>query len=206
MTARCTYGQRANEIRVSLGNVGSLAGMACAQANPVSDFEEGVVVNSTCDDGIRWSWGTVAALTSLETYALLRLRQDVFIMEQQCLYADADGRDLVAEHLLAWEGDALVACARLFLPGAEGEAVIGRVVVAPAWRGRRLGYALMRRAVERALRQHAARTVWLSAQAHLRRFYGELGFEVCGAGYLEDAIPHLPMRLSSARAGYNGPM
>jgi len=157
-------------------------------------------VNSMCFDALRWSWATLAELSSLETYALLRLRQDVFVVEQSCIYADADGRDLVAEHVLAWEGAELVACARLFPPRADGEAVIGRVVVAPSWRGRGLGYALMQRAVDRALHEHAAQTVWLSAQAHLQRFYGQLGFAVCGEGYLEDAIPHLPMRLRSDRA------
>lgn len=130
-------------------------------------------------------------------YAALRLRAEVFVVEQQCAYADVDGRDLAPGvlHLLAWHDADLLAGARLLPPGVTFEAAtIGRVVVAPSARGRGLAHALMQRAID------ACSTVWpesdimLSAQAHLQDFYAAHGFLACSARYLEDGIPHVDMR------------
>ena len=130
-------------------------------------------------------------------YAARRLRAEVFVVEQQCAYADVDGRDLAPGvlHLLAWHDADLLAGARLLPPGVTFEAAtIGRVVVAPSARGRGLAHALMQRAID------ACSTVWpesdimLSAQAHLQDFYAAHGFVACSARYLEDGIPHVDMR------------
>ena len=145
---------------------------------------------------MRWQWSPFDALTTTELYAALRLRQAVFVVEQDCPYLDADGQDPAAMHLLGWDGEALVAYVRAFPPGATAhpEAVIGRVVVHGGRRGEGLGRAVMLEAHRRAGVAWPGRPIWLSAQAHLARWYGSLGYAVCGEGYDEDGIPHLPMR------------
>jgi len=119
-------------------------------------------------------------------YGILRLRAEVFVVEQACAYADLDGRDAEALHLWAEDGHGVAACARV-LPGP----VIGRVVTRADVRGTGLGYELMERALRACPVGEAA--VHLSAQAHLEGFYRTFGFAVSGPGYLEDGIPHVPM-------------
>ena len=146
---------------------------------------------------MQWSWGPLHALSPAELYAMLALRQAVFVVEQDCAYLDADGKDLGAFHLLGRRAGELVACARVLPPGLGGaEAAIGRVVVAPHARGTGLGRALMVEALDRTRVELGPGPVFVSAQAHLQAFYASLGFAVCGEGYLEDGIPHLPMRKS----------
>jgi ElaA protein len=148
-----------------------------------------------------------SALSTGELYALLALRQQVFVVEQRCPYADADGLDPVAAHLFCVDGDAapaavphVVACARLFAPGVRGDAaVIGRVATASSVRRTGLGRALMARAIEAIERRHGSVDIRLGAQAYLERFYGSFGFVRAGADYLEDDIPHLPMIRVSRR-------
>ena len=144
---------------------------------------------------MRWELRAFDALTVAELYGILRTRQDVFIVEQKCAYADADGLDPIASHLFAVDGDALVACARLFAPGLRRrEAVIGRVVTAPSVRRSGLGRELMRRAIDAIESGHGRVAIWLGAQKYLQRFYESFGFVRDGEDYLEDDIPHLPMR------------
>jgi ElaA protein len=144
---------------------------------------------------MRWELRAFDALTVLELYAILRLRQDVFVVEQKCAYADADGLDAIATHLFASDGDAVIACARLFAPGQRRrEAVIGRVVTAPSQRRTGLGRELMRRAIAAIEERHGGVPIWLGAQKYLQRFYESFGFVRDGDDYLEDDIPHLPMR------------
>lgn len=141
-----------------------------------------------------WSWSSWRELDRDALYAVMVLRQRVFVVEQDCPYLDADGRDPEALHLLGRQDGALVAYLRAFLPDESGAARIGRVVTAPEVRGTGLGRPLMREGLAR-LHAHAGPCpVVLSAQAHLERFYASLGFAVCGPGYDEDGIPHLPMR------------
>jgi ElaA protein len=141
-----------------------------------------------------WHLRTWAALTRDELHAILRLRAEVFVVEQRCAYQDVDGLDPQAQHL--WQttdgGDlAPRAYARVFAAGVRGpDAVIGRVAVAPAARGHGTGAALMRQAI--AACGDAA--ISISAQAYLEHFYAELGFARTSADYLEDGIPHLAMR------------
>jgi ElaA protein len=145
-----------------------------------------------------WRVKAFAELTVRELYALLQLRQEVFVVEQRCAYRDADGLDLQARHLFAVERQAagegplvLGACARLFAPGLRGdEAVIGRVVSAPALRKSGVGRELMTRAIELCGLHTPIR---IGAQQYLERFYRSFGFERAGEDYLEDDIPHLPM-------------
>nr|WP_139790406.1 GNAT family N-acetyltransferase [Xaviernesmea rhizosphaerae] len=135
------------------------------------------------------------ALSSQELYALLKLRTDVFIVEQACIYPELDGRDPEALHLRLLSGGDLLAAARLFGPGEMAETVkIGRVVVAPDHRGRGLGQALMRTALDTCARLFPAEPVALSAQSHLVPFYRALGFVPTSDEYLDAGVPHVDMR------------
>ena len=145
----------------------------------------------------RFVWRAFDALGTAELYALLRLRSDVFVVEQNCVFADIDGKDAAALHLLIWVGEALGGYLRVFAPAA-GAAKIGRVVVAPACRSTGLGRRLMAAALDEIAARWGGVPVELSAQAHLERFYGSFGFERTGPDYLEDGIPHCDMRRAVA--------
>ena len=122
-------------------------------------------------------------------YELWRLRQQVFVVEQDCPYPDLDGRDLepTTRHLLAHDGEELVGCLRVLDDGTHAR--IGRVVVAPAARGRGLARALM----DAAMSLVEGREVRLDAQTGLAGFYASYGFEVSGPEFVEDGVAHVPM-------------
>jgi ElaA protein len=128
-----------------------------------------------------------------ELYALLKLRVDVFVVEQNCPYPELDGKDDRALHLMLKRGDEIIAAARIFPPHDEVPAKIGRVVVSPAHRGERLGEALMREALKACADRFPDAPVFLSAQSHLQKFYDSFGFKPVSDEYLEDGIPHLDM-------------
>ncbi|MBL8717489.1 MAG: GNAT family N-acetyltransferase [Myxococcales bacterium] len=133
-----------------------------------------------------------AELTAAELYALMSLRQRVFVVEQACAYLDADGHDQVCHHL--WLGDPCLAALRIVPPGEKyPEVSIGRVVTALEVRRTGLGRVLMREGLAAVARIHGAAPIRISAQAYLERFYGELGFARVSADYDEDGIPHCEM-------------
>lgn len=137
---------------------------------------------------------TMETLSAYEFYALLKMRIDVFVVEQQCAYPELDGKDLDALHLRLIMGDKPVAAARILPPGRNPATVkIGRVVVSPDQRGKRLGEALMREAIAVCERQFPEHSIGLSAQSHLQRFYATFGFHAVSEVYLEDDIPHVDM-------------
>jgi len=148
----------------------------------------------------RYAWRSFDEFGVHELHAVLRLRCEVFVVEQGCPYADVDGRDPEADHLLAWGGDgALAGCLRIFRPGCDGApAGIGRVVTAPAARRTGLGRWLMRQALAEIERRHGPVAVEISAQVRLERFYAELGFVPASEPYDEDGIPHRRMRRQRA--------
>lgn len=134
-----------------------------------------------------------------QLYASLKLRSDVFVVEQKCAYPDLDGQDLEGDthHLMGWKDDQLMAYLRLLDPESQGgDVVIGRVVTAPAGRGKGLGHAMMEQALKQAEKHWPQVPIYLSAQAHLQGYYGRYGFVVVGEEYLEDDIPHIGMRRS----------
>lgn len=134
-----------------------------------------------------------------QLYAILKLRSEVFVVEQRCAYLDPDGQDLDGDtcHLMGWEGDQLVAYLRLLDPESQGgDVVIGRVLTAPAGRGKGLGHEMMEQALKQAEKRWPEVPIYLSAQAHLQGYYGQYGFVVAGEEYLEDDIPHIGMRRS----------
>lgn len=145
-------------------------------------------------------WHTLAftQLSGDELYAVLRLRQRVFVVEQRSIYLDLDDKDQQAVHMLCHRGDTLVAYQRCLPPGVSyPESSIGRIVVDPALRGHQLGRELVRRGVEHNLRNWPHSGICISAQAHLQDFYRSLGFAAEGREYLEDDIPHRKMRFGA---------
>lgn len=129
-----------------------------------------------------------------ELYRLLKLRVDVFVVEQKCPYPELDGKDADALHLRLLHDEDLLASVRIFAPASGGEAAkIGRVVVSPAHRGKRLGEAVMREALDTCERMFPGHPTALSAQHHLEKFYASLGFITVSDVYDEDGIPHIDM-------------
>jgi ElaA protein len=152
----------------------------------------------TAPPNLFWQWSRFSELSPEDLYAALQLREAVFIVEQQCPYNDADGRDPHAWHLLGWSGQKsgkdLVAYARIFEPGVRyTEASIGRVVSAPRVRGTGLGKALMAEALRRVENLAPGQAVKIAAQRRLEKFYLELGFRTISEPYEEDGITHVDM-------------
>ncbi|MBO9729329.1 MAG: GNAT family N-acetyltransferase [Chitinophaga sp.] len=142
-----------------------------------------------------WKIKTFEELTVAELYAILRLRSEVFIIEQNCAYQDLDNTDQKALHFMGTdEQGQLLAYTRLFAPGIKyTEASIGRVVTSPLARGKGAGRELMERSIL-ALQEHYGKVpIKIGAQQYLQRFYTSLGFEQTSDTYLEDGIPHIEM-------------
>ena len=133
----------------------------------------------------------LADLDPTTLYRILQLRSVVFVVEQDCVYVDPDGRDLepTARQLWAEQDGAIVATLRL-LTDPSGDARIGRVVTAPSARGQGLAARMVLRAIGLA----GDRPIVLDAQSHLERWYAGFGFARDGADFLEDGILHVPMR------------
>jgi ElaA protein len=144
---------------------------------------------------LEWKWYDWAALTPDVLYALLRLRSAIFVVEQDCVFPDMDGRDPACEHLCGWgPGGALVAYLRLVPPGVRTpEVSLGRVAVETAARGQGLGRAVMDEGLKRCAARYPGRPVKVSAQQHLEKMYAALEFRTVGAPYLEDGIWHIDM-------------
>jgi len=144
-------------------------------------------------------------LSARDVHDALRLRQDVFIVEQDCVFHEIDGRDPLAWHVLGRRDDRLVAYSRVFEPGVVGvEASIGRIVTDPSVRGSGLGHQLFRESLRVVERVAPGAPIRLAAQHHLERFYGGYGFVGIGDKYIEDGIYHLDM-VRAADAGASGP-
>ena len=145
---------------------------------------------------IRWHCIPFESFPPLILYDVLRLRSQVFVVEQNCVYQDIDRQDVDALHLLGYnEAGELLAYARLFAAGkCYAEASIGRVVVAPAYRGHGLGKLLMQQAIARCYSAFGRQPLLVGAQQHLDKFYSGLGFVAVGEPYVEDGIPHQYMR------------
>jgi ElaA protein len=139
---------------------------------------------------LTWHVRTFAELSAAELYAIMALRQRVFVVEQNCAYLDADGVDQVSRHLWAERGSTIVAYLRIVPAGVKFDAIsIGRVITAPEQRGSGLGRELMKRGIATC----GVVPIRIGAQAHLEKFYGELGFARASDAYDEDGIPHIEM-------------
>lgn len=137
---------------------------------------------------------TFEELTTQELYDLLQLRSEVFVVEQDCVYQDIDGKDKKALHILGYKGKELVAYTRVFKCGEYFEnASIGRVVVKEEERKYNYGYDIMQASIEAIKRHYNDTKIKISAQTYLKRFYNNLEFKEIGEEYLEDGIPHIAM-------------
>ena len=136
-------------------------------------------------------------LSSAELYSLLQLRSEVFVVEQNCIYQDIDGKDEKALHILGHYNDGLVAYSRIFNKGYYfNEASIGRVIVTPKYRNKKFGNDLMRVSIEAIKENFNETAITISAQAYLKKFYESHGFIQTSEMYLEDDIPHIQMKRS----------
>lgn len=141
-----------------------------------------------------WSVLGLEGMEARLLHDILRLRVDVFVVEQHCAYPELDGLDAEAAHVVGRQaGGAVVAYCRILPPGADGLPHIGRVVVAPAHRGKGHGRQLMHEALQVVRLCHGSARSALAAQAHLQKFYAEFGFVATGPEYLLDGIPHVDM-------------
>ncbi|MEZ4793302.1 MAG: GNAT family N-acetyltransferase [Gelidibacter sp.] len=137
---------------------------------------------------------TFQQLTIDELYAILQLRSEIFVVEQDCVYQDMDYQDQKALHILGFKNKKLVAYTRIFKPGDYFEnASIGRVVVVSNERKHKYGYDIMNASIEAVKNYFHTKTIKISAQVYLKKFYNNLGFKVVGEDYLEDGIPHIGM-------------
>lgn len=137
---------------------------------------------------------TFEELTKQDLYSLLQLRSEVFVVEQDCVYQDIDGKDQKALHVLGSKKDNLVAYTRIFKPGDYfKEPSIGRVVVAKKERAYKYGYDIMEVSIKAIEEYYKTPLIKISAQLYLKKFYTNLGFVAVGDSYLEDNIPHIAM-------------
>ena len=144
---------------------------------------------------LEWKIKRFEALTTLELYDLLQLRSEVFVVEQNCVYQDIDYKDQKALHLIGEDNGQMVAYARLFKPKDYfEEASIGRVVVKPTYRDKKLGHILMREAIYFIKSQFNETKITISAQLYLKKFYESHDFIQTSETYLEDDIPHIEMK------------
>ncbi len=146
-------------------------------------------------DTIRVRWAAFGELGPQDVHDILKLRQDIFVLEQASLYADIDGKDPAALHFLARDtrSGRLIGAIRLFTDADPGHARIGRVVIAREGRGAGLGRLMMQAGIDKAGELAPGCGILLTAQAHLEKFYISLGFETVSEPYLEDGIPHIDM-------------
>jgi ElaA protein len=155
------------------------------------------------DNPIVWSWWKLAEVEPLTLYWYLRLRSDVFVVEQRCIFPDLDDHDLVAWHLTGTSASGrLLAVARLLPPGAKyAEPSLSRVTVTPAARGTGAGHRLVDEGLRKAAAEYPGHGHRIQAQARLERFYASHGFEPTGKLYVEDGISHIDMTLPAAWPG-----
>lgn len=145
---------------------------------------------------IEWRVCPFGELSAVELARIYRARQQVFSIEQQCIYLDADEADESSYHLAAWSAVYAVplAYARLVAPGVKyPEPSMGRVITTAPARGLGLGRELVRRVIAHCALVHPGEAIRISAQERLARFYADFGFIAVGEPYLEDGIPHLEM-------------
>lgn len=148
---------------------------------------------------IHWEVLSFPQLTTDTLYKLIKLRIDVFVVEQTCPYPELDGKDCAdgVYHLIGTKNNEMVACARLLPPGISYDNVsIGRVATKESTRGNGLGHQLLSEALLQCEKLWPAKTIDIGAQEHLTHFYQKHGFNVISDMYLEDDIPHVDMRLT----------
>ena len=164
--------------------------------NISKEFDQSLnFVDMSTNPTIQWSTKHFSKLTVDELYAMLRLRSEVFVVEQNCIFLDMDNNDQIAYHTMGWLNGELIATTRLFdvdqsYPGYQS---IGRVVGSPKHRGIGAGKALMQYSIAECERLFGKHPIKIGAQLYLKKFYNEQGFEQAGEIYYEEEIEHIPM-------------
>jgi ElaA protein len=146
---------------------------------------------------ISWSIKSFDELNKNELYDLLKLRSEVFVVEQNCVYQDIDDKDIKGTHFFAHDGSDQIAYLRVMELGVfyPNHISIGRVVVKQTHRNKKLGNEILAEAIDFCRKKFPKTPIKISAQTHLKSFYNQLGFEFKGEAYLEDGIPHCAMYL-----------
>ncbi|GAA4733217.1 GNAT family N-acetyltransferase [Flavisolibacter ginsenosidimutans] len=148
---------------------------------------------------IHWILKKFEELTPHQLYAALQLRNEVFVVEQNCVFQDADDKDQASYHLLGCINDKLIAYTRLVPPGViYDEPSIGRVVTSPSVRGSGAGKMLMQESINKVYDLFGGKPIKIGAQLYLKKFYEGFGFSQISEAYLEDGIPHIYMRRNPA--------
>ncbi len=148
---------------------------------------------------LKWVLKNFDELTTIELYSILQLRNEVFVVEQNCPYQDADNKDQQSYHFCGWDGTILVAYTRIIPPGiAFTESSIGRVVSSPQFRKTGAGRLLMQKSIDTIFTQFNWPVIKIGAQVYLEQFYKSLGFveTIPQKHYLEDGIPHMEMLIT----------
>ena len=146
---------------------------------------------------ISWKIKSFDELTTQELYQILRLRSEVFVVEQNCVYQDIDNKDQKALHLFGTLEGEIIAYSRLFKPGDYFEfSSIGRVVVAEKHRDKNFGHSLIDQSILEINSRFKVQNITISAQLYLKKFYESHGFIATSAMYLEDDIPHIEMKIT----------
>ena len=144
---------------------------------------------------LKWEIKRFETLTLSELYQILHLRSEVFVVEQNCVYQDIDGKDQKALHVIGEHDGKILAYARLFKPKDYFEnASIGRVVVDGSCRDKKIGHILLREAIEGIHKHFGETQITISAQLYLKKFYESHCFVQTSEMYLEDDIPHIEMK------------
>ncbi|HVB03077.1 MAG TPA: GNAT family N-acetyltransferase [Chitinophagaceae bacterium] len=147
--------------------------------------------------GIQWKVSEFGQLSSKEIYNILRLRSEVFVVEQQCIFLDLDELDFQAIHLTGYNKGQLIAYSRLFNKGIVAALPsIGRVVISPQSRHNGIGKILMGKAIDLIYELYGRQPIFIGAQCYLQKFYNSFGFKTQGEIYFEDGIAHVKMVLS----------
>ena len=146
---------------------------------------------------MEWLNQSFDEISGRELYEILKLRVNVFIVEQDCPYAEIDGNDFDAIHITCKDQQGIAAYTRLLPKGVKYESPsIGRVIVRADLRGTGLGHLLMERALHQVLKKWKPSEILLQAQTHLESFYKQHGFNTISEPYKDDGIPHIDMRYS----------
>ena len=146
------------------------------------------------ENKLNWVIKTFEELSNEELYQLLRLRSEVFVVEQNCNFLDMDNKDQQCCHLLGWSSDGLMAVVRIVPPGISYEfPSIGRIVVSPKGRGMGYGVELVHKAIQCVENLHGKGDIRIGAQLYLKKFYETFHFYQSGDVYLEDKIEHIEM-------------
>jgi ElaA protein len=151
-------------------------------------------------DSTTFTYKSFVELTAHELYAILKLRSEVFVVEQNCVFLDADDKDQLSYHIMAWQNNLLVGYTRLVPAGiAYTDPSIGRVVVSSTVRNTGLGRSLMQFSIRTLYNLWGKTTITIGAQLYLRKFYESLGFQQKSEVYPEDGIEHIKMILPGLR-------